>query len=123
MSVDYTAFIGIGWVISQEERERLIAANEKLIEEYPDEDIGYVEDEFSYINSYTCDTDIFLGKRLCSIDCGEWVNLTTLGTLVTPEVMERFSETYTAILSACGEKLGPGTKWDNPQIYLINQIW
>ena len=39
MSVDYEAFIGIGWVISAEEKERLIDANLKMIEEHPDEDI------------------------------------------------------------------------------------
>lgn len=123
MSVDYEAFIGIGWVISAEEKERLIDANLKMIEDYPDADIMCIEDEFSYINSYYGDGEVFLGKTLVSIDSGEYMNLTAVGSLLTPEELERFVLTYEKIFEACGEPLGIDSKWYNPQIYLIHRIW
>ena len=123
MSVDYEAFIGIGWVISAEEKERLIDANLKMIEDHPDEDIMCIEDEFSYINSYYGDGEVFLGKSLVSIDCGEYMNLTAIGSLLTPKELEEFVLTYEKIFDACGEPLGIGSKWYNPQIYLIHRIW
>ena len=123
MSVDYVAFIGIGWVISAEEKERLIDANLKMIEDHPDEDIMCVEDEFSYINSYYGDGEVFLGSTLVSIDCGEYMNLTAIGSLLTPEELEKFVLTYEKIFEACGESLGIDSKWYNPQINLIHRIW
>lgn len=123
MSVDYEAFIGIGWVIGAEERERLIDANLKMIEEHPDEDIMCIEDEFSYINSYYGDGEVFLGKSLVSIDCGEYINLPAIGSLLTAEELEKFVEKYEKILEACGEELGITSKWYNPQVYLIHRIW
>lgn len=123
MSVDYDAFIGIGWVMPREEKERLIDANLKIIEAHPDDIIPCVEDEFRYINCYWDDSDIFLGKMLVSIDCGEYLNLTAIGELITPEELEEFVDKYTALLEACGEELGPNSKWYNPQIYLIHRIW
>ena len=106
-----------------EERDRLIEANWKLIQEHPDEIIPYAEDEFSYINCYTDESDVFLGISIATVECGEALNLSELGTLITATDMEAFAEKYTNILLACGEQVGPGTKWDNPQIYLLQRIW
>lgn len=123
MSVDYESFIGIGWVIPVEERDRLIEANWKLIKENPDKEIPSVEDEFSYINCYYDESDVFLGERLAAIDCGEYMNLTAIGSLLTPEELEEFVLKYEKIFEACGEPLGIDSKWYNPQIYLIHRIW
>ena len=124
MSVDYEAFIGIGWVMSQEERNRLVNANRKLIDEHPnDMIIQCVEDEFSYINGYSDDSEVFLGESLVSIDCGEYINLLTIGSSLTAEELEKFVEKYEKILEACGEELGITSKWYNPQVYLIHRIW
>ena len=123
MSVDDESFIGIGWVMPVEERDRLIEANLKLINEHPDEIIPCIEDEFSYINCYYDESDVFLGKRLAAIDCGEYMNLTAIGSLLTPEELEEFVLTYEKIFEACGEPLGIDSKWYNPQIYLIHRIW
>ena len=123
MSVDYEAFIGIGWVISQEEREQLIDANLKIIEANPDDAIPYVEDEFYDINCYWDSSEVFLGESLVSIACGEYMNLTAIGSLLTAETLEKFIEKYERIFKACGEPLGITSKWYNPQIYLIHHIW
>ena len=123
MSVDYEAFIGIGWVISQEERDKLVERNQALIEQFPDHIIPCIEDEFMWINAYWSDSEVFLGKSLFSADEGSYLNLSTLGTFLTPEEMEEFAEKYTSILQACGEEIGPGTKWDQPQLYLIQRVW
>ena len=123
MSVDFEAFIGIGWVMSAEERDRLVEANLRLIKEYPDEDIPCVEDEFSYIDCYYDESDVFLGKSIVSINRGEYMNLTAIGSFITPEELEEFTLTYEKIFEACGEPLGMDSKWYNPQIYLIHRIW
>ena len=123
MSVDYEAFIGIGWVISQEEREQLIDANLKIIEANPDDAIPCVEDEFYDINCYWDSSEVFLGESLVSIACGEYMNLTAIGSLLTAETLEKFIEKYERIFKACGESLGITSKWYNPQIYLIHRIW
>lgn len=123
MSVDYDAFIGIGWVMSCEERDRLVDENLKIIEANPNDIIPCVEDEFRYINCYWDETDVFLGKELVSINCGEYLNLTAIGSLLTPEELEEFVDKFSTLLEACGEDLGPDSKWYNPQIYLIHRIW
>lgn len=123
MSVDYEAFIGVGWIISQEERDRLVERNLALIEQFPDQIIPCAEDEFMWINAYWSDSPVFLGTSLFVAEEGSYINLSTLGTLLTPEEMEVFAEKYTTILQACGEEIGPGTKWDQPQLYLIQRVW
>ena len=68
MSVDYEAFIGIGWVISDQEREDMIEANYAL---YKEGKAPCVEDEFYHINAYT-GGDVFLGDRIACVDEGEY---------------------------------------------------
>jgi hypothetical protein len=123
MSVDYEAFIGIGWVMSAEERDRLVEANLRLIEEYPNENIPCVEDEFSYIDCYYDESDVFLGKSIASINCGSYMNLTAIGSFITSEELDEFILTYEKVFEACGEPLGMDSKWYNPQIYLIHRVW
>ena len=123
MSVDYEAFIGVGWIISQEERDKLVEHNLELIEQFPNQIIPCIEDEFMWVNAYWDDSPVFLGKSLFSADEGSYLNLSTLGSFLTPEEMEEFAEKYTSILRACGEDVDPGTKWDQPQLYLIQRVW
>ena len=119
MSVDYEAFIGIGWVISDEQREQMIEANYAL---YQEGKAPCVEDEFYYINAYT-GGDTFLGDRIATVDEGEYTCISDLSAVISPEQWERFAEKYATILEACGIEITIDSKWASPQLYLINHVW
>ena len=119
MSVDYEAFIGIGWVISDQEREDMIEANYVL---YKEGKAPCVEDEFYHINAYT-GGDVFLGDRIACVDEGEYTCISDLSSLVQPDQWDIFAEKYATIIEACGITITPDSKWANPQLYLINHVW
>ena len=119
MSVDYEAFIGIGWVISDEQRDQMIEANYAL---YKEGKAPCVEDEFYYINAYT-GGDVFLGERVVAVDEGEYICVSDLSAAMDPAKWEAFAEKFATIIEACGIEITPDSKWANPQLYLINHVW
>ena len=114
MGVDITARIGIGWIVTAEQREEMIEAALANASE----DIC-VEDEFHFINGYTGDTDYFLGEWLSSVDAGEWEDLEGFSDGFDDE---EFMRKYTEILRVCGQALNLDD-WGPPKLYLINQLW
>ena len=119
MSVDYEAFIGIGWVISEVEREQMIEANYALYEEGK---APCVEDEFYYINAYT-GGDVFLGERVVAVDEGDYICVSDLSEIISPEKLEALGEKFATIIEACGIEITIDSKWASPQLYLINRVW
>ena len=110
MSVDVTARIGIGWIVTAEQREEMI---ETALANGP-EDI-YVEDEFHFINGYADDSDYLLGEWLSSVAAGDWEDLEGFSDNFNDE---DFMRKYTEILRVCGQ-----ANWGPPKLYLINQLW
>lgn len=110
MSVDITARIGIGWIVTAEQREEMIEA---ALVNGP-EDI-YVEDEFHFINGYVDDPDYLLGEWLSSVAAGDWEDLEGFSDNFNDE---DFMRKYTEILRVCGQ-----ANWGPPKLYLINQLW
>lgn len=111
MSVDITAKIGIGWIISQEKRNEM---EENAGDQW--DDFG---NHFRYINNYG-DSDTFFGKVLKCVDCGDWEYIGDLGQNID---FNRFSDTMTEILHICGQDICPDGEWANPQLILFNQLW
>ena len=114
MSINITAYIGIGWVISQEQKEEMLEVAEKS------DLCGDVEDSFHYINSYSDTSDIFFGDFLVAVDAGDYVDLQGFADKVN---YEGFLRSFREVLIACGQELQLEEEWSNPRLYLINQIW
>ena len=113
MGVDITARIGVGWIVTAEQREKMI---ETALANTPK---MYVEDEFHSINGYTEDTDYFLGEWLSSVDTGSWKNLEGFSdNFNNKDFMIKYSE----ILYVCSQDLFIDD-WGPPKLYLINQLW
>ena len=74
MSVDITAYIGVGWVIPQEKYEQMMEAAGDNQEE--------VRDYFRYINNYSNVGDVFLGEFLVAADPGHYTDLANLGNCI-----------------------------------------
>lgn len=112
MGVDITARIGVGWIVTAEQRDEMIKT---ALANTPKN--MYVEDEFHFINGYIEDTDFFLGELLSSVDAGEWEDLEGFSDNFNDE---DFMRKYTEILRVCGQDLND---LEPPKLYLINQVW
>lgn len=115
MGVDITAHIGIGWIVTAEQRDKMV---ETALAHTPK---MYIEDEFRFINGYTEDTYCFLGKWLSSVDAGEWEDL-DLERISDSFDDKDFMLKYSKILRVCGKDLNL-EDWGPPKLYLINQLW
>ena len=93
MSVNITAYIGIGWVISQEQKEEMLKAAEKS------DLYGEVEDSFHYINSYSGTSDVFFGDFIIAVDAGDYVDLQGFADDFD---YEGFLRSFREVLIACG---------------------
>ncbi len=113
MGVDITARIGIGWIVTAEQRDKMV---ETALANTPK---MYVEDEFHSINGYTEDTDYFLGEWLSSAYAGNWEDLEGFSDNFNNE---DFMRKYSEILYVCGQDLNLDD-WGPPKLYLINQLW
>lgn len=114
MSIDITAYIGIGWVVSQEQKE-------KMLEAAKESDIyDEVEDSFRYINSYIGNSDVFFGDFIVDVDAGDYIDLQSFTKDIS---YKAFLHSFRKILIACGQELKLEEEWSNPRLYLINQIW
>ena len=108
MSVDYTAYIGLGWVID----EALYSA----MQDAAGDQWGDVEDFFHHINMYSSDTDIFFGDFIYGVDAGDYELLTNLLEEVD---INSFCQKYNEVLKICGQD---PDRWV-AKTFLINRIW
>lgn len=117
MSVDRTACIGHGWVISHERYEQMRAAAETAgkwdeIEEY-----------FRYINAYHDDSDVFFGDIFYSIGEADYVNIADLLTSMAVLIDEdKFSDAMCDVLETCGERVTDDSIWHEAQIYMLTLL-
>ena len=116
MSVDRTACLGLGWVISHDEYEQMRQLAGDRWEE--------VEDNFQYINSYYSDSDVFVGGTMCHIDEGSYLDLGEIANKINLEFdHEAFMEDFTKILRICGQEITIDSKWAMAQIYILSLLW
>lgn len=114
MSVDITAYIGIGWIISQEQKEDMMEVAEES------DILGEVEDCFHYINSYSGSSDVFFGDFITAVDAGDYIDLQGFADNFD---YEKFLRSMKEVLIACGQELLLEDEWSDPKLYLINQLW
>ena len=120
MSVDFEAFLGIGWMLTREQRDQMIDANLAL---YEKGEVECVEDEFSWIDGYHEDSPVFLGERITTVTPGEFMCVSDLNSIIDAEKWEAFAEKFATIIESCGINITPDSKWANPQLYIVHQIW
>ena len=111
MSVSYNAYIGLGYIISQAERDFMVAAaDEKDID---------VESHIYCIDAYREDPNYFFGEILKSAEEG---SATSLNQVLCDVDGDKFCETYEPIISACGIDIFASEAWLTPQIYIIHSV-
>ena len=116
MSVDRCAVIGFGWLITNEEYEKMY--------EYVGDDNWYnVADEFMWVDAYDEQSDKFLGYTFDNIPEGCARSLNEILDYITAVVNhDDFIEHYTKVLEYCGQKIEFDNKWSEPKLYLINWL-
>lgn len=117
MSVDRTACIGHGWVISHERYEQMRDAAETAGK------WGEIEEYFRYINAYHDDSDVFFGDIFYSIGEADYVNIADLLTSMAVLIDEdKFSDAMCDILETCGERVTDDSIWHEAQIYMLTLL-
>lgn len=102
MSVDFRAYLGVGYIIPTELRDRI---NEATDYEY--------EDKFMYADCYSADADeVFFGNILLSADPGCYKSLDELKPLEIDKIDK--------IIEAAG--VGKEFEGIFPKIYLIHRV-
>lgn len=105
MSVDFTARMGIGWIITKKEYDEM-----NILSQYE------YEDMFHYIDAYYGEGDIFFGELVYRAAPGSYKQIDFLDFV---EKREYIYHNYGEILSRCG-RLDLMDK--PPNCYLIHQV-
>ena len=114
MSVDRTACIGHGWVISAEKYETMRATAEAAGQ------WDNIEEYFRHINSYQENSDVFFGDIFCTVGQGDYVNIASIiQSMILMVDEEKFSDAMCEILDICGETVTPDSFWHEAQVYML----
>ena len=116
MSVDHKTCLGLGWLITQEDYQKMreIAADRW----------AEIEDEFMPVNMYNSNSDVFLGKTFGSIYEGASTNITKfIDTMWSKIDADEFSNKYVSILNMCGQEVTAESKWVEAQVYVLNLLY
>ena len=115
MSVERITYIGIGWIVSSEKRDKIC--------EQAMENRGEVEDLFMPIDAYCSDSEYFIGDVIHCIGEGEYINLIDIQETVN-SFIDDFSERYEHILvDLCREELTIDGFWSSPSLYIIHKLY
>lgn len=113
--MEFGAFVGVGYLLSEEERanlmDHLLDTNPQLYDEIIDNMFCYnVEDK-----------KWFFGERIYELN--EWGEAKSLETLVALPILQdngAFGAKYSAMLINCGVSIEEiDTKWSRPNIYIV----
>lgn len=113
--MEFGAFVGVGYLLSEEERanlmDHLLDTNPQLYDEIIDNMFCYnVEDK-----------KWFFGERIYKLN--EWGEAKSLETLVALPILQdngAFGAKYSAMLINCGVSIEEiNTKWSRPNIYIV----
>lgn len=113
MSKEYGAYVGVGYLLSEKERVRLLA-----------EVIGTPRYDAFMENFHALDTnqeEWFFGEIVCDIDGGSAMAIDTIARLPALVDDGSFGIKYGAILSACGVSAEEiNASWARPNIYICH---
>ena len=116
MSVDHKTCLGLGWLITQEDYQKMreIAADRW----------AEIEDEFMPVNMYNSNSDVFLGVTFGSVYEGTSTNITKLiDTMWSKIDVDEFSSKCVSILNMCGQEVTVGSKWAEAQVYVLDLLF
>lgn len=79
MSIDYSAYLGRGWMLSEQDFEKAGLTYVDDFEEYLD--AGYL----TYVDAYTDPEPFFLGYRISEVDAGEVIAIDDVAPIPAEE--------------------------------------
>jgi hypothetical protein len=116
MSVEHKTYLGLGWLITQEEYQKM----REIAADRWDE----IEDEFMPVNMYSSNSDVFLGKTFGSFHEGTSTNITKLiDAMWSKTDADEFCTKYVSILNMCGQKITAESKWAEAQVYVLSVLF
>ena len=117
--MDFGTFVGIGYILSEKEREELM---DHLIDTNPQRYNEIMDNMFCYDDS---DENWFFGERVYELDgWGDAKSLETLATLPVLQDDGTFGAKYGAMLVDCGVSIEEiNTKWGRPNIYIVTYCY
>lgn len=117
--MDFGAFVGIGYLLSEEERVNLM---NRLIDTNPQRYNEIMDYMFCYDN---INENWFFGERIYELDgWGEAKSLETLATLPALQDDGSFGIKFGAMLVDCGVSIEEiSAKWGRPNIYIVTYCY
>lgn len=118
MSMDFGTFIGVGYLLTEQERAALMdpisETNPQLFNQMMDNLWPYNED-----------SDWFFGERIYKMNgWGEAKSLETLAALPALQDDGTFGLKYGEMLTGCGLSIEEiNTKWGRPNIYIVTYCY
>ena len=117
--MDFGTFIGVGYLLSEEERVNLM---DHLVDTNPQRYNEIMDYMFCYDDS---NENWFFGERIYELDgWGEAKSLETLATLPALQDDGSFGIRFGAMLVDCGVSIKEiNTKWSRPNIYIVTYCY
>lgn len=118
MSMDFGTFVGVGYLLTEEERAALMGPISKINPQL----FNRIMDNLWCYNE---NGDWFFGERIYTLDCwGEAKSLETLAALPALQDDGTFGLKYGEILSGCGLSVEEiNTKWGHPNVYIVTYCY
>lgn len=116
--MDFGAYVGVGYVLTNQEREELLG---NLAETNPER----YNDIMDNMDCYDGEDHWFFGERIYVLDgWGEAKSIETLAALPVLQDDGSFGAKYGAMLVDCGVSIEEiNTKWGKPNIYFITYCY
>jgi hypothetical protein len=116
--MDFGAFVGVGYVLTNQERKDLMG---HLADTNPER----YNDIMDNMHCYDGENYWFFGERAYELDgCGDAKSLETLATLPILQDDGSFGAKYGAMLIDCGLSIEEiNTKWGRPNIYIVTYCY
>lgn len=116
--MDFGTFVGVGYILSERERQQLM---EHLEDANPQRYNDIMDNMFCYDG----DDRWFFGERVYELDgWGDAKSLETLATLPVLQDDGTFGVKYGSMLVDCGVSIEEiNTKWGHPNIYIVTYCY
>lgn len=112
--MDFGTFIGVGYILTEQERE-------ELLHDIEETNPNRYNDIMDCMYPYDGDAHWFFGERICELDgWGQAMSLETIAAL--PGLVDdgSFGLKYGAMLVDCGVPIEEiNTTWSKPNIYVV----
>lgn len=116
--MNFGAFVGVGYVLTDKEREDLMG-------HLADTNLERYNEIMDNMFCYDCDEKWFFGERVYELDgWGDAKSFETLAALPVLQDDGTFGAKYGAMLVDCGVSIEEiNTKWGRPNIYIVTYCY